>query len=167
MQPVPWEDSQIEQAELDNSFLALDRQQAQALQAGLGRLCLPCAWWWQGLLAAFLVLVVWLWGGVAYGSSALVGVLLPWVPQALLVFGVGPQIGQMSAPAWLLQLLIWEALKWVLTLVLMALVAVWMRDVSWWVLLLALIFTLKAGWGVLFVQHMLRVRALAGASLSR
>ena len=79
MQPVPWEDSQIEQAELDNSFLALDRQQAQALEAGLGRLCLPCAWWWQGLLAAFLVLVVWLWGGVAYGSSALVGVLLAWV----------------------------------------------------------------------------------------
>ena len=103
MQPVPWEDSQIEQAELDNSFLALDRQQAQALEAGLGRLCLPCAWWWQGLLAAFLVLVVWLWGGVAYGSSALVGVLLAWVPQALLVFGVGPQIGQMSAPAWLLR----------------------------------------------------------------
>ena len=162
MQSDPWADSQTQQAEQDASFIPLNRQQAQALQARLGALCLSCALLWQGLLAAFLVLGVGFFGGAVYGSSALAGVLLAWLPQCLLVLGVGRQIGQMAAPAWLLQLFIWEALKWVLTLVLMVLVAIWIRDVSWWALLLAFIFTLKAGWGVLFVQHV-RKGASAGA----
>ena len=156
MQSDPWVDSQTEQAEQDAHFVALDRQQAQALQAKLGALCLPCAWWRQGLLAALMLLLVFLVLGERLAISALVGVLLAWLPQGLLVLGVGRQIGQMAAPAWLLQLFIWEALKWVLTLVLMVLVVIWIRDVSWWALLLAFIFTLKAGWGVLFVQHVRR-----------
>lgn len=162
MQSDPWVDSQTEQAEQDASFVLLDRQQAQALQARLGQLCLTCAWLLQGLFAAVLVLLVWFFGGAAYGSSALAGVLLAWLPQCLLVLGVGRQIGQVSAPAWLLQLFIWEALKWVATLVLMVLVVVWIQGISWWILLLAFIFTLKAGWGMLFVQHM-RTGASAGA----
>jgi ATP synthase protein I len=162
MQSDPWADSQTEQAEQDASFIPLNRQQAQALQAQLGSLCLSCALWVQALLAAMLVVVVGFWGDGAYAFSVLAGVLLAWLPQCLLVFAVGRKIGQVSAPAWLLHLFVWEAAKWVLTLVLMALVAVWVRDVSWLALLLAFIFTLKAGWGVLFVQHVRR-GASAGA----
>ena len=162
MQSDPWADSQTQQAEQDASFIPLNHQQAQALQARLGQLCLPCALLLQGLLAAILVLGIWFFSAAVYASSALAGVLLAWVPQCLLVLGVGRQIGQVSAPEWLLQLFVWEALKWVVTLVLMALVVIWIRDVSWWALLLAFIFTLKAGWGVLFVQHVRR-GASAGA----
>ena len=163
MQSDPWADSQTEKTEQDAGFIPLNRQQAQALQAQLGVLCLPCALWGQAVFAAVLLALVWLLGGAAvYGSSVLAGVLLAWLPQCLLVFAVGRKIGQVSAPAWLLHLFVWEAAKWVLTLVLMALVAVWVRDVSWLALLLAFIFTLKAGWGVLFVQHVRR-GASAGA----
>jgi F0F1-type ATP synthase assembly protein I len=164
MQSNPWLDSQTEQAEQDTNFVALDRRQAQALQARLGSVCLPCAFWVQGFLAALVVLLVGILGcGAACRLSVLLGVLLAWLPQSLLVFGVGRRIGQMAAPEWLLQLFIWEALKWVLTLVLMALVVVWIRDVSWLALLLAFVFTLKVGWGVLFVQHVRR-GASAGES---
>ena len=163
MQSDPWVDSRTEKTEQDAGFIPLNRQQAQALQAQLGVLCLPCALWGQAVFAAVLLALVWLFGGGAvYGSSVLAGVLLAWLPQCLLVWGLGRQIGKMSAPAWLLQWFIWQGLKWVLTLALMALVVVWIRDVSWLALLLAFIFTLKAGWGVLFVQH-LRRGASAGA----
>ncbi len=149
----PWVDSAGDAFEV----APLNSQQAQALQARLGALCLSCALWLQLLLAACLLLVLYLANFdsvVCY--SALAGVLLAWLPQAALVWGVGRKIGQGNAAAWLLRLFCWEAVKWVLTLALMALVAIWIRDVSWLALLLAFIFTLKAGWGVLFVQHLRR-----------
>ena len=155
----PWLDSE----QCASDFSPLDRQQAQALQAEQGVLCLICAWGWQGALAAVLLLGLYGWGlGWSVWCSALVGVLAAWLPQALFLLGAGRKIGQMAAAAWLVQLFCWEAVKLVLTLVLMALAAVWIRDVSWLELLLAFIFTLKAGWGVLFVQH-LRRGASAGA----
>ena len=45
MQSDPWADSQTEKTEQDAGFIPLNRQQAQALQAQLGVLCLPCALW--------------------------------------------------------------------------------------------------------------------------
>lgn len=152
-QPDPWSDS----TGGESDFTPLNQQQAQVLQDQLGVLCLACALAWQGGLAAVVLALAYFVGlGSAAWCSALVGVLAAWLPQCLLVLGAGRKIGQLSASAWLLSLFWWEAVKLVLTLVLMALAAVWIRDVSWLALLLAFIFTLKVGWGALFVQHLRR-----------
>jgi ATP synthase protein I len=152
-QSDPWMDGVADESE----FTPLSRQQAQILQRSLGGVCLTCAWVWQGGLAVFALALAWLLGlPFSVWCSALAGVLAAWLPQALFLLGAGRKIGQMAAAAWLVQLFCWEAVKLVLTLVLMALAAVWIRDVSWWALLLAFIFTLKVGWGALFVQHLRR-----------
>lgn len=157
--PAPldsWEDS----AQDEQIVAPLSRQQADALQAKLGSLCLICGLLWQGsLMAALLVLLAFLGLGSAVWISALVGVLAAWLPQCLWVLGAGRKLGQLPAAAWLLRLFVWEAAKWLFTLVLMALAVYWIRDISWVALLLAFIVTLKVGWGVLFVQHLRKVRS--------
>ena len=108
----------------------------------------------QALVGLVLVLLVALSQRQAWGSSALVGVLAVCLPQFLLVLMVGQKAGQFPALVWLSRLLMWEMVKWVLTLAILLAAAKWVHGVSWPVLLAAFIITIKAGWVSVLLQQL-------------
>lgn len=144
----PWLDEEPAEVEI----VPLDAQQAQALEAAQPRLSSWHGWLAQVLLGVALVLLAALAQRQSWAASALMGVLAVCLPQLVLVAMVGQKTGQFPAPVWLSRLLMWELVKWVLTLAILLAAAKWVRDVSWLVLLATFIITIKAGWVSVLIQ---------------
>ena len=145
-----WLDEEPAEAEI----VPLDAQQAQALEAAQPQLSSWHAMIVQALVGLLLVLLATLSQRQAWGSSALAGVLAVCLPQLLLVAMVGRKTGQFPALVWLSRLLMWEIVKWVLTLAILLAAAKLVHGVSWPVLLATFIITIKAGWVSVLVQQL-------------
>ncbi len=145
-----WLDEEPAEAEI----VPLDAQQAQALEAAQPQLSSWHAIIVQALVGLLLVLLATLSQRQACGSSALAGVLAVCLPQLLLVAMVGRKTGQFPALVWLSRLLMWEIVKWVLTLAILLAAAKLVHGVSWPVLLATFIITIKAGWVSVLLQQL-------------
>ena len=142
----------LDEESAEAEIVPLDAQQAQALEAAQPQLSPWRSWLGQVALGLVLVLLAALMQRQSWVLSALLGVLAVCLPQLVLVAMVGQKTGQFPAPVWLSRLLMWELVKWVLTLAILLAAAKWVRGVSWLVLLATFIITIKAGWVSVLIQ---------------
>ena len=107
----------------------------------------------QAAVGALLALAAWLVTGksavavsVAYGALAVV------IPAALFARGLMSQFSSMNALTAGFGFFVWEMLKIVVTIVLIAVAPKLVADLDWLALLISLIVTMKAVWLVLWLS---------------
>ena len=140
-----------------DDFQPLTRQEAQALRAKQ-----PAHSPWrivtvQSVVGLLLAVVLTAFGGVGWGVSAMYGVAVVVVPGAVMVWGL--KRSSASHPgAVLVGFAVWEAAKLLLAVAMMAAAPKLINDLSWMILLLALVVCLKVNWAVLFFDNRRTVR---------
>lgn len=102
-----------------------------------------------GLLLAALLGAL---GGMDWWSSALYGAAIVVVPGAVMVRGLRKSLGLLPG-AVLIQFAVWEVTKLLLAVVLMAAAPKLVSELSWPILLLALVVCLKMNWVVLLCDQ--------------
>jgi ATP synthase protein I len=107
-------------------------------QAAVGVLLALAAWWVTGKSAVAV--------SVAYGALAVV------IPAALFARGLMSQFSSMNALTAGFGFFVWEMLKIVVTIVLIAVAPKLVADLDWLALLISLIVTMKAVWLVLWLS---------------
>ncbi|MEO6292972.1 MAG: ATP synthase subunit I [Burkholderiaceae bacterium] len=108
---------------------------------------------WQTLAGAVFALLAWLVTGratvavsVAYGALAVV------IPAALFARGLMSQFSSLNALTAGFGFFLWEMLKIVATIVLIAVAPKLVADLDWLAMLIGLIVTMKAVWLVLWLS---------------
>ena len=144
-------------AALEDDVVTLTAEQAAQLRVRLrktGSLLSP----WrliagQAVVGVLLTLAAWLVTGksavavsVAYGALAVV------IPAALFARGLMSQFSSMNALTAGFGFFVWEMLKIVVTIVLIAVAPKLVADLDWLALLISLIVTMKAVWLVLWLS---------------
>jgi ATP synthase protein I len=145
-------DQQAEKEAVEQSFKPLTPEQAQAL-----RTAQPSVSPWrvvatQTVVGCVVVLVAGLWSGdrqVAW--SALIGMAAVVLPGALMVRGMRRLPVQHPGAA-LLGFAVWEFVKILLAVAMLAAAAMWVPHLNWPALLVALVLCTKASWVVLLRQ---------------
>ena len=146
-QNAAWADSDAA-LEADDERPPLTAEQVRVLRAaqpmpGPGRIVMAQAV--VGGLCALLALVVSSRASVAW--SVLYGALAAVVPAAVMARGVGRRLPRAAPPALgAVRLLVWEAVKLALTVLLLALAPRLVAGLSWPGLLLGLVVCLKVYW---------------------
>ena len=154
----PLEESNLElDAAPEDDVVPLTAEQAAQLRVRLrktGSLLSP----WrliagQAVVGVLLTLAAWLVTGksavavsVAYGALAVV------IPAALFARGLMSQFSSMNALTAGFGFFVWEMLKIVVTIVLIAVAPKLVADLDWLALLISLIVTMKAVWLVLWLS---------------
>jgi len=134
-------------------FKPLTRAEAQALGDKLPRISPLRVVLMQAVAGLVVAGVTWgVTGNMANGWSALYGAAAVVVPQALMARGLSRQF-RVSAGTAAFGFLIWEFVKLLLTIGLLAAAPVVVADLRWPALLVGLIVTLKASWLVLLQRH--------------
>lgn len=144
----PWDAD----AEQEPAFKPLTREEVLALRAA-NPLISP----WRILAAQAAVglvcaLVAWgvtqrgnaTWSAL-YGAAAVVG------PGALLAYGI--RRGTENPASAAVGFMFWELVKIVVTVAMLAAVAVWAPDLSWPALLVTMVVSMKLGWLVMLVRR--------------
>lgn len=128
-------------------FKSLTRQEAQDL-----RLRDPAVspWWIVGMqCVAGLVVALVAWGvsgQVMVGWSAAYGALAVIIPAALFARGLMSQFSSINAPTAQFGFFLWEAVKLIVALAMVAIAPTLIADLNWLALLAGLFVTLKMYW---------------------
>jgi ATP synthase protein I len=146
------EESQEEKDAVEQSFQPLTSEQAQALRATQ-----PSVSPWrvvatQAVVGFVAVLLAGLWSGERQVVwSALIGMATVVLPGALMVCGMR-RLPAQHAGAALLGFAVWEFVKVLLAVAMLAAAAMWVPHLNWPALLVTLVVCTKASWVVLLRQ---------------
>jgi ATP synthase protein I len=147
--------SELEVADKDQTedeFQPLTKQEAEALRAKQPALSPWRAVVAQGVVGLFLAVVLGVLGGMNWFLSALYGAVVVVVPGALMVRGLKRSRG-LQGGAVLMRFALWELAKLLLAVALMVAAPKVVNDLSWLVLLLAMVVCLKVNWAVLLFDQ--------------
>ncbi len=136
----------------EEEFHSLTKQEAEALRAKQ-----PVRSPWRVVIAQcvaglFLAALLGLLGGMNWCFSALYGAAVVVVPGAVMVRGLTRSLGLQSG-AVLMQFAVWELAKLLLAVAMLVAAPRVISDLSWLVLLLALVVCLKVNWAVLLFDQ--------------
>lgn len=145
-------DQEAKDAADAESFKTLSRAEAESLRAKHA----PMSPWrivqGQALLGAVIVLAWWLFTGSGDKTgSALCGAAAVVLPNALMAWGMTRLLRGVPGAA-VLGFMVWELIKIMLAVAMLAAAAIWMPDLHWPALLVGLIGCLKVNWVVLLWQ---------------
>ena len=112
---------------------------------------------WQALAGAVFALLAWgVTGKVEVAVSAAYGAVAVVIPAALFARGLMSQFSSMNAFTAGFGFFLWEMLKIVVTIVLIAVAPKLVADLDWLAMLIGLIVTMKAVWLVLWLGQRAR-----------
>jgi ATP synthase protein I len=148
---MDWDDGAEDQAELE-SFKTLTREEAEVLRAKYP----PLSPWRvvavQAVVGGVIAVLWWLFTGLGANAwSALCGAAAVVLPNALMAWGMTGLFRGVPGAA-VLGFMFWELIKIMLTVAALVAAAIWMPDLSWPAMLVALIGCLKVNWLALLWQ---------------
>ena len=136
--------SLVDEAE---EFHPMTAQEAQAWRARHPTLSV---WWVVGVQLMLAVLLAvsaaWIWGCSSIAFSLMYGALAVVLPSALFARGMTSRLASVNAVSAALSFAVWQGVKMVLTVLLLALAPRVLSDVSWPALLAGLLLTMKVYW---------------------
>ena len=145
-----WDDGKNESADAvpeTQKFKALSREEAEVLRAKDPPLS---PWRVVGVQAALggvvALLALLLTGRQEVGWSALYGAATVVIPGALMARGMTSKLSSMSPGASAVSFMFWEAVKILVSLVMLALASKLVQPLSWPALLVALVLCMKVYW---------------------
>jgi ATP synthase protein I len=107
-------------------------------------------WWVLGaqlaLAAVLAMLGSWLWGFASVGISVMYGALAVIVPAALFARGLTSSAASVNAMTAAVSFAVWQGVKLVLTVLLLALAPKVLNEVSWPALLAGMLLAMKVYW---------------------
>lgn len=152
----PWDDRIDADADGEQAFKPLSREEAQDLRA---RQPAVSAWTLLSWQAVAGVAMVALWGLLSLRAdkalSALFGAGAVVVPGALMAWGMTRRTAMNGGTA-VLSFMVWELIKIILAVAILVAVAVGFSSLSWPAMLSTLVVTLKANWLALLRQGRIR-----------
>ena len=152
----PWDDRTEEDADGEQAFKPLSREEAQDLKARLPALSPWSLLAWQAVAG---VVMVALWGLLSLHAdkalSALFGAGSVVVPGALMAWGMTRRTAMNGGTA-VLSFMVWELIKIILAVAILVAVAVGFSSLSWPAMLSTLVVTLKANWLALLRRGRIR-----------
>ncbi len=137
----------VSQVDETDDFHPMTAQEAQAWRE---RQPAFSVWWVVGAQLALAVvlslLAAWVWGRSDIALSLMYGALAVALPAALFARGLTSRLASTHAVAAALSFAVWQGVKLVLTVLLLALAPRVLNDVSWPALLAGLLLTMKVYW---------------------
>ena len=131
----------------EEEFQPLTAEEAQAWREQHTSLSV---WWVLGVqlaLAAVLAMLgSWLWGFASVGISVMYGALAVIVPAALFARGLTSSAASVNAMTAAVGFTVWQGVKLVLTVLLLALAPRVLNEVSWPALLAGMLLAMKVYW---------------------
>jgi ATP synthase protein I len=131
----------------EEEFQPLTAEEAQAWRE---RHTSISVWWVLGaqlaLAAVLAMLVSWLWGFASVGISVMYGALAVIVPAALFARGLTSSAASVNAMTAAVGFAVWQGVKLVLTVLLLALAPRVLNEVSWPALLAGMLLAMKVYW---------------------
>jgi ATP synthase protein I len=131
----------------EEEFQPLTAEEAQAWRERHTSLSV---WWVLGVqlaLAAVLAMLgSWLWGFASIGISVMYGALAVIVPAALFARGLTSSAASVNAMTAAVGFAVWQGVKLVLTVLLLALAPRVLNEVSWPALLAGMLLAMKVYW---------------------
>jgi ATP synthase protein I len=131
----------------EEEFQPLTAEEAQAWRQRHTSLSV---WWVLGaqlaLSAVLAMLGSWLWGFASIGISVMYGALAVIVPAALFARGLTSSAASVNAMTAVVGFAVWQGVKLVLTVLLLALAPRVLNEVSWPALLAGMLLAMKVYW---------------------
>jgi ATP synthase protein I len=131
----------------EEEFQPLTAEEAQAWRERHTSLSV---WWVLGvqlaLAAVLAVLGSWFWGFASIGMSVMYGALAVVVPAALFARGLTSSAASVNAMTAAVGFVVWQGVKLVLTVLLLALAPRVLNEVSWPALLAGMLLAMKVYW---------------------
>jgi len=131
----------------EEEFQPLTAEEAQAWRE---RHTSISVWWVLGaqlaLAAVLAMLGSWLWGFASVGISVMYGALAVIVPAALFARGLTSRAASVNAMTAAVGFAVWQGVKLVLTVLLLALAPKVLNEVSWPALLAGMLLAMKVYW---------------------
>ena len=131
----------------EEEFQPLTAEEAQAWRQRHTSLSV---WWVLGaqlaLSAVLAMLGSWLWGFASIGISVMYGALAVVVPAALFARGLTSSAASVNAMTAAVGFAVWQGVKLVLTVLLLALAPKVLNEVSWPALLAGMLLAMKVYW---------------------
>ena len=131
----------------EEEFQPLTAEEAQAWRQRHTSLSV---WWVLGaqlaLSAVLAMLGSWLWGFASIGISVMYGALAVIVPAALFARGLTSSAASVNAMTAAVGFAVWQGVKLVLTVLLLALAPKVLNEVSWPALLAGMLLAMKVYW---------------------
>ena len=131
----------------EEEFQPLTAEEAQAWRQRHTSLSV---WWVLGaqlaLSAVLAMLGSWLWGFASIGMSVMYGALAVIVPAALFARGLTSSAASVNAMTAAVGFAVWQGVKLVLTVLLLALAPRVLNEVSWPALLAGMLLAMKVYW---------------------
>ena len=131
----------------EDEFHPLTAEEAQAWRERHASLSV---WWVLGaqlaLAAVLAMLGSWIWGFASVGISMMYGALAVVVPAALFARGLTSSAASVNAMTAAVGFAVWQGVKLVLTVLLLALAPRVLSEVSWPALLAGMLLAMKVYW---------------------
>jgi len=131
----------------DEEFQALTAQEAKAWRERHPSLSV---WWVLGvqlaLSAVVAILSSWFWRDTLIGISLIYGAFAVVIPAALFARGLTSSAASLNAIAAAVSFAVWQGIKLVLTVLLLALAPRVLNEISWPALLAGMLLTMKVYW---------------------
>ena len=131
----------------EEEFHPLTAEEAQAWRERHTSLSV---WWVRGaqlaLAAVLAMLGSWFWGFASIGMSVMYGALAVIVPAALFARGLTSRAASVNAMTAAVGFAVWQGVKLVLTVLLLALAPKVLNEVSWPALLAGMLLAMKVYW---------------------
>jgi ATP synthase protein I len=144
---IQTEDGATSQVDESEDFHPMTAQEAQAWRARQPTLSV---WWVVGaqlvLAAVVAVVSAWFWGRISIAVSLMYGALAVVIPAALFARGITSRVASVNAVSAAMGFAVWQGVKWVLTVLLLALAPKVLNAVSWPALLAGMLLTMKVYW---------------------
>lgn len=138
-----------ETAEELDDFRPLSAEQAQALRARQPLLSVWRVVSFQALVCAVLALLLWWVADLRLAQSAAYGGLAVVIPSALFARGMTSRLTRASLGTAVAGFLLWELVKIGVTVAMLFMAHVWIKDVSWPAMLAGFVVTMKMHWVVI------------------
>lgn len=142
IQPVPYP----EQDEPETPIRRLTVEQARELRAKLPQMSLWRLVGVQALAGVVVALIAWWLGGGAAAKSAGYGALTVVLPSAILVRGMTGPLSSINAASAALGFMVWEAVKILLSVLMLLMAGRLIDGLNWPAMLAGLIITMKIHW---------------------
>jgi len=131
----------------DEEFHPLTAQEAKAWRERHKSLSV---WWVVGaqlaLAALMAMLCAWFWRDISIGISLMYGALAVVIPAAMFARGLTSSAASTNATAAAMSFAVWQGIKLVLTVLLLALAPRVLNEISWPALLAGMLLTMKVYW---------------------
>jgi ATP synthase protein I len=138
-----------ETAEDLDDFRPLSAEEAQALRARQPLLSVWRVVAFQALVCVVLALLLWWVADLRLAQSVAYGGLAVVIPSALFARGMTSRLTRASLGTAVAGFLLWELVKIGVTVAMLFMAQVWIKDVSWPAMLAGFVVTMKMHWVVI------------------